>query len=158
MSYLNGLVDFPSFFNLSLNLAIRSSRSEPQSAPGPGFAVQGFSMSSCKEYDQSYSVLTICLYSCVESCLVLLEEGVCYDQCILFAKLYQPLTFFIPYSKAKCACFSRCFLTSYFCIPVPYNEKDIFLGLVLKGLVGLYRTVQLQHLQHYWLGHGLGLP
>jgi len=21
----------------------------------------------------------------------------------------------------------RCFLTSYFCIPVPYNEKDIFL-------------------------------
>ena len=22
----------------------------------------------------------------------------------------------------------RCFLTSYFCIPVPYNEKDIFLG------------------------------
>ena len=29
-------------------------------------------------------------------------------------------------SKAKFACYSRCFLTSYFCIPVPYNEKDIF--------------------------------
>ena len=27
----------------------------------------------------------------------------------------------------------RCLLTSYFCIPVPYNEKDIF--LVLKGLI-----------------------
>ena len=27
-------------------------------------------------------------------------------------------------------------MTSYFCIPVPYNEKDIFLEvLVLKGLV-----------------------
>ena len=25
--------------------------------------------------------------------------------------------------------------------------------LVLKGLVGLHRTVQLQLLQHYWLGH-----
>ena len=24
--------------------------------------------------------------------------------------------------------YSRCFLTSYFCIPVTYNEKDIFFG------------------------------
>ena len=32
--YLNGLAVFPTFFNLSLNLAIRSSWSEPQSAPG----------------------------------------------------------------------------------------------------------------------------
>ena len=29
--------------------------------------------------------------------------------------------------------------------------------LVLKGLAGLHRTVQLQLLQHYWLGHRLGL-
>ena len=27
--------------------------------------------------------------------------------------------------------------------------------LVLKGLVGLHRTVQLQLLQRYWLGHSL---
>ena len=33
-SYLKGLVVFPTFFNLSLNFAIRSSWSEPQSAPG----------------------------------------------------------------------------------------------------------------------------
>ena len=37
-SYLNGLVVFFTFFNLSLNLAIRSSWSEPQSAPGLVFA------------------------------------------------------------------------------------------------------------------------
>ena len=37
-SYLNGLVAFPTFFNLRLNLAIRSSWSEPQSAPGLVFA------------------------------------------------------------------------------------------------------------------------
>ena len=37
-SYLNSLVVFPTFFNLSLNLAIRSSWSEPQSAPSLGFA------------------------------------------------------------------------------------------------------------------------
>ena len=29
--------------------------------------------------------------------------------------------------------------------------------LVLKGLIGLHRTVQHQLLQHYWLGHRLGL-
>ena len=29
--------------------------------------------------------------------------------------------------------------------------------LVLKGLVGLHRTIQLQLLQPYWLGHRLGL-
>ena len=62
--------------------------------------------------------------------------------------------------------YSRYFLTSYFSIPVPYNEKDIHLSntqkhlfgvLVLEGLGGLYRTIQLQLLQHYWLGHRLGL-
>ena len=90
--------------------------------------------------------------------VLLLEEGICYEQCVLLAKLYQPLPCFILYSKAKFACYSRCFLTSYFCIPIPYNEKDICFGvLVLKGLVGLHRTVQLQLLQHYLLGHGLGL-
>ena len=29
--------------------------------------------------------------------------------------------------------------------------------LVLKGLVGLHRTVQLQLLQRYWSGHRLGI-
>ena len=29
--------------------------------------------------------------------------------------------------------------------------------LVLEGLVGLHRTIQLQLLQHWWLGHRLGL-
>ena len=35
---LNGLVVFPTFLNLSLNLAIRSSSCEPQSAPDLVFA------------------------------------------------------------------------------------------------------------------------
>ena len=58
-------------------------------------------------------------FSCV------LKEGV-YKQCIFLAKLCQPLPCFILYSKVKFACYSRYLLTSYFCIPVPYNEKDIF--------------------------------
>ena len=103
-------------------------------------------------------VLTIWWCPCVKSSLVLLEEGVCYDQCVLLAKLYYPLPCFILYSKAKFAYYSRYFLIPYFCIPVPYNVKDIFFGvLVLEGLAGLHRTIQLQLLQHYWLGHRLGL-
>ena len=40
----------------------------------------------------------------------------------------------------------------------PPKWKGHLLGvLVLKGLIGLHRTVQLQLLQHYWLGHRLGL-
>ena len=100
---------------------------------------------------------TIWWCPCVESSLLLLEEGVCHDQCILLTELYEPLPCFIPHSKAKFVCYSRCFLTSYFCIPVPYNEKDIFFRvLVLEGLVSLHGTVHLQLLQHYWLGHRLG--
>ena len=65
---------------------------------------------------------------------------------------------FILYSKAKFACYSRYLLASYFSVPVPYDEKDIFFGaLVLEGLVCLHRTIQLQLLQHYWSGHRLGL-
>ena len=44
--------------------------------------------------------------------------------------------------KVKLACYSRYLLTSYFCIPIPYDEKDIFFWvLVLEGLVGLHRTI-----------------
>ena len=48
--------------------------------------------------------------------------------------------------------FSRYRLTSYFCIPIPCDVKDIFLVLVLEGLVGLHRTIQLHLLRHWWLG------
>ena len=40
----------------------------------------------------------------------------------------QPLPCFILYSKTKFACYSRYLLTSYFCIPVPNDEKNIFFG------------------------------
>ena len=36
-------------------------------------------------------------------------------------------------------------------------EGHLFWVLVLKGLVGLQRTIQLQLLQYYWLEHRLGL-
>ena len=36
-------------------------------------------------------------------------------------------------------------------------KGHLFWVLVLKGLVGLHKTIQLQFLQRYWLGHRLGL-
>ena len=44
-----------------------------------------------------------------------------------------------------------------FAFQFPIMKRTSFLVLVLEVLVGLYRTVQLQLLQHYWLGHRLGL-
>ena len=54
---------------------------------------------------------------------MLLEEGFCYDQCALLAKLCQPFPCVILYSKAKLAGYSGCLLTSYFCILILYDEK-----------------------------------
>ena len=88
--YMNGLVVFPTFFNLSVIFAIRSSWSEPQSTPGLVFShcIELLAASlAAKNIINLISVLTIWWCPCVESSLVLLEEGVCYDQCILLSKL-----------------------------------------------------------------------
>ena len=117
---------------------------------------RAYSSLAAKNIINLSSVLTIWWYPCVVSSLVFLEEDVCCDQCVLLVKLCWPFPCFILYSNAKFACCFRYLLTSYFCISVPYDEKDIFFWvLVLEDLVGLHWTVQL--LQHYWLGHRLGL-
>ena len=83
----------------------------------------------CKEYNESdFGVDHLVMFMCrVFSCVV--GRG-----CLLWpvrslGKTLLALPCFILYSKAKFACYSRCFLSSYFYIPVPYNEKDIFLGV-----------------------------
>ena len=55
-----------------------------------------------------------------------------------------PVPYFILYSKAKLACYTRYLLISYFCVSILYDEKDFFFVLVLEDLVGLHRTSQLQ--------------
>ena len=60
------------------------------------------------------------------------------------------------YSKAILACYFRYLLTSYFCIPIAYDEKDIFfLVLVLEGLVGLHRTIEGTKNTKKWLWYDL---
>ena len=47
------------------------------------------------------------------------------------------------------------FLT--FAFQSPVMKRTSRTNIVLEGLVGLHRPIQLQLLQHYWLGHRLGL-
>ena len=82
--------------------------------------------SAAKNIINLISPLTVWWCPCVESSLMLLEEGVCYDQCVLLIKFGLPLPCFILPSKAKLACYSMYLLTSYFWITIPYDEKDIF--------------------------------
>ena len=46
-------------------------------------------------------------------------------------------------------------LTSAFQFPI--MKRTFFEVLVIKGLGGNHRTIQLQFLQHYWSGHRLGI-
>ena len=90
---------------------------------------------------------------------MLLEEGVCYDQC---AFSWQnsislcPASFHTPRPTLPVTPGVSGLLT--FAFQSPIMKRTSFWVLVLKGLVGLDRTVQLQPLQRYWLGHRLGLP
>ena len=96
MSYLNGLMIFPTFFNLSMNLAIRCSWSEPQSDPSLLFTdyIELFHSWPQKYIISLILVLTYWWCPCVEPPLVLLEESVCYTSAfswqnsIIFALLH----------------------------------------------------------------------
>ena len=124
---------FPTFFNLSLNLAIRSSWSEPQSAPGLVFANYRVSpYLAAKNIINLILILTTWWCPCVESSLVSLEEGVCYDLCALLGKLCQTLPCFILYSKAKLACYSRYLLTSFFF----FFQFYLFIYFTLQYCIG----------------------
>ena len=48
-------------------------------------------------------------------------RGVCYDQCVLMAKLCKLLLCFILYSKVKLASYLRYLLTSFIFIPIFFS-------------------------------------
>ena len=71
---------FPTFFNLSLNLAISSLSSEPQSTPGLVFADCIELLYLClQEYNQSDFGVDHLVISMCKVFSVFLEEGGCYD-------------------------------------------------------------------------------
>ena len=84
MSYLNGLVVFPTFFNFSLNLAIRLMIWATVSSWSCFCWLYRASPSSAaKNIINLILVLTIWWCLCVESSLLLLEEGAIWPVCSL---------------------------------------------------------------------------
>ena len=130
-------------------------------------------------------VLTIWWGPCVESSLVLLEDYASHDQCILLllkgnniasywkakekrkdiSPLLQsslqnsvslcPASFCIPRQNLPVT--PGISWLSTFAFQPPIMKRTTSWVLVLEGLGGLHRTIQLQLLQHYWSVHWLGL-
>ena len=102
-----------------------------------------------------FSVLTIWWCPCLESSLLLLER-VFAMTCVFSWQNYIslcPASFCTPRQNLSVTPDVSWLPT--FALQSPIMKTTSFLG-VLKGLVGLHRTVQL--LQRYWSGHRLGLP
>ena len=138
----------PTFFNLSLNLAIRSSWSEPQSAPSLVLADRiELSIFGCKEYNQSdFSVDHLVMsMGRIVSCVV--GRG-CLLWPVCFLGKNMLAIALIHFLLQVQTCFllqvSLDFLLLH---SSPLWWKRHFWGvLVLEVLVSLHRTVQL--LQH----------
>ena len=78
------------------------------------------------------SVLTIWWCLCVESPLVLLEEGVCYDQCVLLAKLCYPLPCFILTTRSNLPVTPSISWLPTFAFQSAMMKRTSFLGLMNK--------------------------
>ena len=78
---------------------------------------------------------------------------VCYDQCVLLAKLYQPCPASFRIPRPNLPVTPGVSWLPTFAFQSPIMKRTSFWVLVLEGLVGLHRTVHLQLLQPYCLGH-----
>ena len=86
------------------------------------------SSSGAKNIINQIVALTIWWCPCVESSLVLLKEGVCYDQCVLSAKLlvFALLHFVLQGQTCVLLQVSTDFLL---CIPIPMMKSIPFFGV-----------------------------
>ena len=157
-SYLNDLVVFPTFFNWSLNLALGTSWSVPQSALCLVFAdcIEILHL-DCKDIISLILLLPIRWCPCAKSSLVLWEEGICYGRGFSWQNSISlcPASFYI--SRQNLPVTPGVSWLPTFAFQSPIMKRTSFWVLVLEGLVGLHRTVQLQPLQPYWPGNRLGL-
>ena len=94
-------------------------------------------------------------FSCVVGRGCLLWPGCSLGKTLLaFALLYSVLQeFALLYSVPQICLLLQVFLVFQSSI----IKGHLLWVLVLKGILGLHRTVQVQLLQHYWSGHRLGL-
>ena len=137
---------FPTFFNLSLNFAIRISRSESQSALSLAFCwpYRASPSSPAKNIINLILPLIIWWCPCVELFPVLLEVGVCYDQCLLMANVlaFALLHFVLQGQTCLLSQVSLDFLLLH-SRPL-WWKGHLFWVLFLEGLVGLNRNFQHQ--------------
>ena len=111
--------------------------------------------SATKNIINLISVVTIWWYPCVESSRVVGRGCLLWPVCSLGKCLFCPASFCTPRPNFPITPGISWLPT--FTFQSPIMKRTYFLVLVLEGLVGLHRTIQLQLLQHYWLGHRLGL-
>ena len=102
-------------------------------------------------------ILTMWWHPCVESSLVLLEEGVCLTSAFSWQNSVSlDLLRFVLQDQT--GLLLQVFLDSLLLHSSPLWWKGYLLGvLILEVLIGLHRTIQPQLLQHYWSGYRLGL-
>ena len=150
---------FPTFFNISLNLAIRSSWSEPQSALGLVFAncIELLHLRLQKYYHSDFGadhlVMSMCrvIFCVVGRGCLLWPVNSLGKTLLAFALLHFQL-------QGQTCLLLQVSLDFLLCIPIFYDEKDIFFLIwVIEVLVSLHRTGQLKLLWHQWLGNRLGL-
>ena len=150
------LVVSPTFFNLSLNLALRSSWSEPQSASGLVFPdCIDFSISSYKEYNQSdFGIDHLVMCMCrVVSCVVGRGRLLWLVRSVRKTLLAFALLHFV-FQGQTCLLLQKSLDFQLLHSSPLWWKWHLFLVLVLEGP---HRTVHLQFLQHYWLRHRFGL-
>ena len=115
---------------------------------------RAFSSSAAKNIINLIPALTIYTWCpCVESSLVFLVEGVCYDQCSLLTKLchfvlQMKTLFHFVLQGQTCLLFQVSLVFLLLPSSSLWWKGHLFLVLVLEGLVGLHRIIQLQLLQH----------
>ena len=138
---------------------IRSSWSEPGNSPSCFcWLYRASPYLAAKNIINLISVLTIWWCPCVEYSLVLLEESVYYNQSVLLSNSVSLWPALLCTPRPNLPVTPDVFWLPTFAFQSPIMERTSFMGVsFLKGLVGLHRTVQLQPLQCYWLGHRLGL-
>ena len=151
---------FPTFFHLSLNLAIRSSWSEPQSTPGLIFADSIELLHLWLQRIQS-----IWFWYWPSGYIHLQSHRLCFWKRVFAMTsafswqtlLYFALPHFVLQGQTNLLLQVSLDFLLLHSSRLWWKER-LFLVLTIEGLVGLHRTVQLQPLQRYWLGHRLWLP
>ena len=111
--------------------------------------VENFSIFGYKEYNQSDFGIDHLVMSMYRVIICVVGRGYLLGSVHFLGKILLAFALSHLYSTAKLACYLRYLLISYFGIPALYDEKDsfFFFMLVIQGLVGLHKTIQLQLLQ-----------